>query len=107
MSDILFMSVKEHANKKVSATGSAVTTVTNVCTLTASSGKDLYLASAQFNAKSTSTGNSATTTVVLKINTTIVETYDVKLTGASASEGEFNFSIKFNHKGDNITKRNL
>jgi len=45
MFDILFMSVKKHANKKVSATDSGVTTVTNVCTLIASALKDLYLAS--------------------------------------------------------------
>jgi len=102
MSDILFMSVKEHAAKKVSATGTA-STVTNVCTLTASSGKDLYLASAQFTAKSTSSGVGAAVVVVLKLNGSTVETHDIKLAGTSDSEGEFNKTIKFNHKGDKVT----
>ena len=102
MSDILFMSVKEHAGKKVQADGMA-STVANICTLTASTGKDLYLAEAQINCKSTGVGGTTNVTVVLKANGIVIETFSVNLAGQSTSEGEYSKIYTFAEKGEKVT----
>jgi len=73
--DIEFLSKKEFDGKLVKADGSA-TTVSTIITLTASSGKDLYLARARVTAIDTDTGTSLDhVTVILKQDTTVIGTW--------------------------------
>jgi hypothetical protein len=75
MSDILFLSVKEFAGKLVKNEGAATGTGT-LATLTASSGKDMYLARAQvvFAMDTLVSSTSLLNKIELQVNGTVVET---------------------------------
>ena len=94
MSDIMFLAVKEFDSKLRSAEGS-VTAAGDIATLTANSGKDMYLARAKitFIAEVGNSGLSSQDEVVLKINGTIIETtknsMGIGATGIVAWEYEF------------------
>jgi len=101
MSDILFMSVKEHAGKMRETHGTATATG-DLCTITANTGKDMYLAKAKINGESNGTSVSEAVQVALKVNGTTVETFDATLAGGSASEGEFSFEYEFASLGEKV-----
>jgi len=97
MSDILFLSVKEHANKLVKNEGFSSTTG-DLATLTASSGKDMYLARAKVVFYTNNTVNTTGDEVVLKVNGTVIETVKhssgIANTGISGGNGVFAYSFE-------------
>jgi hypothetical protein len=100
LSDMMFLAKKEFDGKLVEDEGTLSVTG-DLCSLTASTGKDMYLASAKisiFN-ETDNTGNDAIT-VVLKVNDVIKETYTVRTgssTGGTNVSGQDNY--EFNLKG--------
>ena len=85
MSDILFLSVKEHAGKVRSDEGT-LSTIGDLATLTATTGKDMYLARAQVTFFITGTAALAVGNIAeLKIHGTVIETTEAALGGASTS----------------------
>ena len=97
MSDILFLAVKEHAGKIRENEGTRTTTG-DLATLTATSGKDMYLAKAKINVEATGLSN-GTISVELKVKGVIKDTYDADLnhgtnpdSGNSADNYEFNMT---------------
>jgi len=79
VSDIEYLAVKEKEGKLVQNDGNRTTTG-DLCTLTASSGKDMYFASAKINAKVT--GTAAALTVTLDVNGSVIETALIPLATA-------------------------
>lgn len=77
MSDILFLSVKEHAGKLRKNEGQ-VTAVADIATLTANTGKDMYLGRAKISGHASGVGEKI---VELSVNGTVVETFIVNSTG--------------------------
>jgi len=71
LSDIEYLSIKEFDGKLVQNDAQTRTTTGDLCTLTASSGKDMYLAKAKIQGKTTAT-NSAVT-IQLKVNGVVFE----------------------------------
>ncbi len=75
LSDIEFLSIKEF-NSKLVENQSSRTTTGVLATLTASSGKDLYLAGAKVSVKRTAVGSGDTAiTVQLQVNAVVQETF--------------------------------
>ena len=97
LSDIEYLSIKDFDGKLRQNDGTQSATG-DVATLTANSGKDMYLASAHFNVISNTVNMVITATVVLKINGVIVDTW--KTSGVSpvtlqARFGEYIFPVGF------------
>lgn len=84
LSDIEYLSIKEFDGKLVKNMGAKLTAVGTLATLTASSGKDMYLARAKIAFRLTS-GNIE---VELRINGTAVETM---VSDIAASNHEYEF----------------
>lgn len=91
MSDILFLSVKEHASKLRTDEG-FLSAAGDLATLTATGGKDMYIARAKvvFFRNTTSLVSTADE-VVLKVNGTVVET--AKFSG-SAEQPTWEYTFK-------------
>ena len=96
MSDLLFLSVKEHAGKLrtdegfLSATG-------DLATLTATTGKDMYIGRAKVTFfANTNNALSTADEVVLKLNGSIIETskQSVRWNAANAGGGTFEYEFK-------------
>lgn len=95
MSDILFLSVKEHAGKLRENEGGRSTTG-DLATLTANTGKDMYLAKAKFTASNTSTTLQSNTVIVeLKVNGIVHETANIELVTTASSEGPITRDYQF------------
>jgi len=90
LSDIEYLSIKEFGSKLVQNDGTR-TTAGDLCTLTASSGKDMYLAGAKINFRSLATPPSIT--VTLDVDTVVIETAELELTDTSES-GDYEFVSK-------------
>jgi len=91
LSDIEFLSIKEFDGKLVK-NDSVRTTVGDLATLTASSGKDMYVGTATISGYDIV--NNAVSVVVLKINGTEVE----RFTHVASTEDN-NFTYEFKTKG--------
>lgn len=99
MGDIEFLSIKEF-DGKLRQDNSVRTTTGDLATLTASGGKDMYLAKAKINVINNNLAAGAVlATVVLKINGVIVETAEfvfVNFTGdtiSSVGESDYEFIV--------------
>lgn len=103
LSDIEYLSIKEFDSKLVQNDGTRTTTG-DLATLTASGGKDMYLAKAKINAVHTGDLNaSRTVTVVLKLNGVIVETDTMEfITGSSRSHSSQGDSYEFISIGQKV-----
>jgi hypothetical protein len=74
LSDIEFLAIKEFGSKLRKHTAGKVSTNTDVATLTANTGKDMYLASAKVSIEGTLVTGTSLCDVELLVNGTIVET---------------------------------
>ena len=103
MSEILFLSVKEHAGKLRSAEGIA-TAAGDVASLTANTGKDMYLASAKvtFALEGLSNQQAAFDEVVLKINGTVVETAKSSMVITAGEGGNTVHTYEFKNIGHKV-----
>ena len=103
MSDILFLAVKDRAGKTKKATATSITTVTNVVTLTAGSGKDLWFGRASVSIRQNTFGTSTIRScdVVLKANGVEVDRITVTLQDSNVSTPTAPKSIRefFNWSG--------
>lgn len=103
LSDIEFLSIKEFEGK-VRSDESRRTTVGDLATLTANSGKDMYLATAKVNM----TGNfslNASCTVKLSINGIVIETAAFLSSGGTldlAAEGLLQYEYEFKNIGRKV-----
>jgi len=86
MSDIEFLMIKEFDGKLRKNEGSLTATGT-LATLTAATGKDMYLARAKVSVRSQSTINASQATIELQVNGVVVETFIYLLAEASSSNG--------------------
>jgi len=108
LSDIEYLSIKEFGSKLVKNDGSLSATG-DLCSITAASGKDMYLASAKINVYAeTDNIDDRSITVVLKAGAagseTIVETFDMILgRDSSGTNGVAGRSYEFNLKGIKVT----
>lgn len=106
MGDLLLLAIKEFEGKARQNDG-IVTTAVDIATLTANSGKDMYLAYAQINC-SVASGTSQTATIALKINGVTVETFiwddNQASTGAGITAGVYKFSIGYKVAATQIIK---
>ena len=100
LSDIEFLSIKEFGGKLVENDNTVDNATGDLATLTANSGKDMYLASAKVNCRASGTAN-AICTVALIVDTVTKETYEADLnhgtgpdSGNSTSEYTFTFGYK-------------
>jgi len=91
LSDIEFLSIKEFDGKIVSNEGSRTTTG-DLATLTASSGKDMYLAKAKIVANVTDASNTDLD-IELKVNGVIKETCKIDLINSGTTSFEYEFAI--------------
>ena len=109
LSDIQFLAVKEFEGKLRQADGT-VTATGDVASLTANTGKDMYLASAKCNVKDDQSVNGASCTVVLKVNAVIVDTYHFLTPAVSSSTGyaalatNYDFPVGFKVDAGQIIK---
>lgn len=94
MSDILFLSVKEHAGKLKNNEGVLAATGT-LATLTATSGKDMYLARAKISADTSTAGG--TVKVELQANGTVIETALIRSSGTTDASEDYEF-VNIGHK---------
>ena len=90
LSDIEFLAIKEFDGKLKQSDGSIFATG-DVATITASSGKDMYLARAKITISSTSTAGTSST-VVLKVNGTVVGTTVARLDDTSNGTYVYEFA---------------
>ena len=101
LSDIMFLAVKEYnggGTSKLFTDEGTLSATGDLASITASSGKDLYLAKAKVSARhETGATGTATGIVELKANGTIVATWAARLhipTGTSAnSVAEYEFAV--------------
>ena len=95
MDDIEYLSIKDF-NSKLRSNDSVRTTTGVLATLTANTGKDMYLASAIISCGSTSAGTpSGLYTVQLRVNSVVVETGYVYITGVSDNGwNKYEFAFK-------------
>ena len=102
LSDIEFLAIKEFGGKIVKNEGTA-SAAGDLATLTANSGKDMYIARAkcvfhqQANISSLQTAE-----VVLKINGTVVETATSAKSGQTTSQGETDIYYEFKNIGHKV-----
>lgn len=102
MSDILFLSVKEHAGKLVKNEGFQSGTGV-LATLTANSGKDMYIARAKITFfHNALTKTSVADEVVLDINGTVVETSKATLGMDSGGSGKVTHTYEFKNIGHKV-----
>lgn len=95
LSDIEFLAKKEFDGKLRQNDGSLASSTTgDLATLTASSGKDMYLAKAKISIISNALANDLVGTVVLKINGVIEETTKWRLGGGTEKGIEY-FTYEF------------
>ena len=99
LSDIEYLAIKEFDGKIVSNEGSKAGSTGTIATLTANSGKDMYLAGAQIIVKRTSATTAANTmTIELQSNSVVKETASIsfELAGTSVTGNTivYNFVIK-------------
>ena len=93
LSDIEYLAIKEFGGKLV-YNDNTLTAAGDLATLTASSGKDMYLAFAQVNVSITTAGT-RTITVTLNVDTVVQDTVFFTLLSGSGSEGDGWKSYKF------------
>lgn len=101
LSDIEFMSIKEFGGKLRYVQGQ-VTTTTTLCTITANTGKDMYLAKAHVTLAMSSTGATASNVQAkLYLNGTLVEqtrasftTYNSRYDGAGGGNSALEYDFK-------------
>lgn len=99
LSDIMFMAKKVFDSKERSAEGTLDDATGDLATLTANTGKDMYLAGATINARVTGTA-AGVGVVELKINGITVETYSCNLTnGSGPDSGNSSDNYPFKIKG--------
>ena len=103
LSDIEYLSIKEFDSKLVQADGTATATG-DLASLTASSGKDMYLAKARINVGYTgATGlNEVGANIVLKVNGTVVETVNARFIRSSV---EIDSVMTYNYDFSNIGQK--
>jgi len=89
LSDIEYLAIKEFDGKLVQNDAQARTTTGDLCTLTASSGKDMYIAKAKI--QTNTTGANGTVTVQLKINAVVFEEFKVSDLPVTSDTSEFEF----------------
>ena len=102
LSDIEYLAIKEFDGKLVKNEG-GVTAAGDIATLTASGGKDMYIARAKVNIfmGAANAGTSSKDEVVLKINGTIVETVKSSMVGSSAT-GMTSWAYEFKNIGHKV-----
>lgn len=91
LSDIEFLAIKEYGGKLVNDEG-VKTTTGDLATLTANSGKDLYVARAKVSCTPSSVGigaSSGSATIELKVNGTVVETASYSWAARSTASNNF------------------
>jgi len=106
MSDILFLSVKEHAGKIRSNEG-FLSATGDLATLTANTGKDMYIARAKVVFFINTAANAITIadTVELKVNGTVIETASTGLrviTTSNSGAGALAFEYEFKNMGHKV-----
>lgn len=102
LSDIEYLAIKEFDSKLVKADGD-ITATGDIASLTASSGKDMYLASAKCVVYSEGVNASVSFTIVLKVNGTVEETFRGFLGLDSATtDGTGDYQYEFNLKGAKV-----
>ena len=94
LSDIEYLSIKEFDGKLVKNDG-VLSATGDLATLTASAGKDMYLAKAKVNVEGGGSGGSCT--ITLNINGTVVETYEVKFAAISSAQALVNKSSHYEY----------
>jgi len=102
LSDIEFLSIKEFGGKLVKNEGN-VTAAGDIATLTASGGKDMYLARAKvvFYLEDASAGTADADEVVMKVNGVIVETVKSSMNGSSDT-GIVSWDYEFKNIGHKV-----
>jgi len=105
LSDIEYLAKKDFDGKIRSAEGGRSTTG-DLATLTATSGKDMYLANAKCSIfTNASTNNATPTEVVLKLNGTIIETTKASFQGGSGvaqGKGSGSYEYEFKNIGQKV-----
>ena len=92
LSDIEYLAIKEFDGKLRNAKGANRTTTGDLATLTANSGKDMYLAVAKASCDFSGNGSA---TLVLKVNGTIEGTWRVEtMTNATLENPHYEFALK-------------
>ncbi len=89
--DLSFLQQKEQEGKLKTAEGT-VTAVGDICSLTASTGKDLYLAKAKISASS-ATSTSGNISIELKADGVVKETYSINLTTTVGGDSSENYEF--------------
>ena len=107
LSDIMFLAVKEYnggGTSKLFTDEGTLSATGDLASITASSGKDLYLAKAKVSARhETGATGTATGIVELNANGTIVATYSVELVQGVAGEGQTSDNYEFAVSGIKVT----
>ena len=99
LSDIEYLAIKEFDSKLVKADGD-ITATGDIASLTASSGKDMYLAGAKCVVYSEGVNAGVAFTIVLKVNTVVVETFRGFIgLDSNTTIGTGDLQYKFNLKG--------
>ncbi len=110
LSDIEYLAIKEFGGKLRQNDGLVNGTTGDVCTLTANTGKDMYLAWAQANIRldTLASNPSAFLTIVLKINGVIFDTWEPLLAadsgGITANSKVYKFPFGFKVAAGQIIK---
>ena len=103
LSDILFLAKKEFDGKLLSNEGS-LTAAGDLATLTAGTGKDMYIARAKVNIHLDGSNTfAAGDEVVLKVNNVIVETYKPTHALSTAADGDGGPQYEFKNVGHRVT----
>ena len=102
LSDIEYLSIKEFDNKLLSDEGSLTTTGT-LATLTADTGKDMYIARAKITFFADSQDDALGDTVELQLNGVVIETSPATLQVALGSTGLATHTYSFENIGHKVT----
>ena len=101
LSDIEYLAIKEFGGKLVQNDGTKTTTG-DLATLTASVGKDMYLAKAKVNINASGVSN-ASVTIQLKVNAVVIEEYQTEVLADTGDKYEFT-SVGFKVAATQIIK---
>ena len=112
LSDIEYLSIKEFDGKTRYADSAGQTAAGDGATLTAATGKDMYLAKATVNVEYDGTGTTVNVKAVLDFNGTVEETWDYSIAAISSvhafvkQEEHFEFKTNIGRKAvaDDIIK---
>ena len=103
LSDIEYLSIKEFDSKLRTNEGSVVSTTGDLATLTATAGKDMYLAKAKISAEFIPAGATNDTLIVeLKVNGVITETYRGQATHSGSGAALHSDSYEFVNIGQKV-----